>query len=394
MDYSTVVLILWVSYFLVITIVAGRPLRRRPLPAVASDAPQICVLLPVRGLSASNETFVDRLMAQDYPRFRVLLLVESDDDPASQLMARPGMAERSALVVAGLATCGAQKMTNLLAGIDRLRPEDEIVVFCDADSLVPPDWLTRLTDPIRRGEVEVATTFRLLLPRRPRLGSCTYAAADVALSLAPRRKRPLLCWGGSTAVLASRLPALELRRRWQAVYNDDLVLSEGVAAAGLKGCVLPDLRLPTLIDFSLPAALRFERRQLLNFRLYFPIASLLISAAFVLPLVFWISATVKWASGVALAPYAMGAVFLLDGLRAWLRLRTIRANSGPELARHWRCAALLAWLLPLPLALLRLYAAIAAWRVREVEWAGITYDVRKPRDVRILARKPPAAYGD
>jgi len=388
-DHDEIVLILWIGYFLIATLLVPLPRRPRRSPPPGNGAPGLCVLLPVRGLSEANERLVDRLLAQDYPTFRVLLLVESADDPGALLMQRPGMAARAQLVIGGLATLGAQKLTSLLAGLAMLTAEDRIVVFCDADSLPPADWLTRLTAPLRSGEAEVATTFRLLLPRRPRLGSCAYAAADVALALAPRERRRVLCWGGSTAVLAARIPDLELPRRWRSVYNDDLVLSEGVAAAGLRGKVLLDLMLPSLIDVSLPAALRFERRQFLILRLYAPTQALLVALGFVLPLVFWVSATVKLLDGVALAPYAMATVFALDGLRAWRRSSAVCAIVGPELARRWRCAALLAWLLPAPLALMRLIGVLRAYALREVTWAGIRYRLHSPRDVRVVSRAPP-----
>jgi len=389
LDYDSIVLSLWVAYFLLVTLLVARPRPQVVPPPAAGDAPALAVLVPVRGYGPNAERFVDLLMAQDYPNFRVLLLVESATDPATRLMRRHGMAERASLVVGSETAVGAQKVANLLTGLAALRPSDRIVVFCDADSIPTLNWLTRLTQPLREGTAEVTTTFRLLIPKRPRWGSCNYAASDVAMALSPRPPQ-LHCWGGATAVLADRLPRLELPRRWRGVSTDDSVLSEGVKAAKLKGKVLQDLLMPSEIDFSASEARRFARRQLLIFTLYIPVSAVCFAAIGALPTLFWISAAIKLSNGAWLAPYAMAAVFSLDGLRAWLRWDAVRRVAGADAARRWRCAALIGWLLAAPRGIAYITTAIAAFSMREVTWAGIRYRIHGPRDVRVIARTPPS----
>lgn len=388
-SYDTFALLAWIAYFLFSTLGTARPrLVRRPPPA-PGEAPRIAVLVPVRGIGPATRRFFELLMAQDYPHFRVLLLVESADDPAAELMAVPGMAARAGLVVAGEATDSSQKVANLLAGLRALEPGDEIVVLCDADTILPPDWLTRLTQPLRDGEVEVTTGFRLLLPTRPTLGACLYAHTDVALALSRRPPFSLYCWGGSTAFRAASLPRLDLETAWRGAYSDDLAFSEAARKARLKGRVIRDLLLPTDFDQGSWSATDFGRRQFLVLRLHMPLVALGAALVPALPFIFWLTAIIRAAGGSTLALYAMGIVFTLDLLRAWLRYDAVRRIAGPEGARRYRCAAIAGWALAPLYGPLSLLSAISVYLMHRVTWAGIRYELRGPRQVRVLERRPP-----
>lgn len=387
--YETVALSFWIVYFGISALAMARPRPHVVPPPPAAEAPLLAVLLPVRGISESSQRFVRLLMAQDYPNFRVLLLVESEQDPATALMQVPGMERRASLVIAGEATIGSQKVHNLLAGLERLTPDDRVVVFCDADSILPANWLTQLTQPLRSGKAEVATTFRMLIPKRRQLSLCLYAYADVTVALAPRPPRTLYCWGGSTAILADRLPRLDLPRRWRGVYSDDLAFSEAVKAERLKGVLLTDLLLPSDLDHSPREIKAFGKRQFFILTLHMPLTAFGAALVPLLPLVFWTSATVRAINGSTYALYVMGIVFVLDALRAWRRWDGVRRIAGPEAAKRFRCAALAGWSLALVFGPPAFISALGAYFRREVVWAGIRYRVRGKRDVRVIERAPP-----
>lgn len=388
-SYENIAPLLWVAYFLISALGTARPRRIVVPPPPAAGAPRIVVLVPVRGIGPATRRFFELLMAQDYPNFRVLLLVESAADPAVELLRVPGMERRARLVVAGEATASSQKVHNLLAGVEGIEPEDRVVVLCDADSILPANWLTQLTQPLRDGEAEVTTTFRMLIPRRRQLSLCLYAYADVSLALSARPPFTFYCWGGSTAVLADRLPRLDLPRFWQGAYSDDLAFSEAVRKARLKGKLMRHLLLPSDFDMSAAAVARFSRRQFFVLTQHMPLIALGAGLVPALPFLFWTSAIVRTVEGSVVAPYAMVAVFLLDALRAWLRYDGVRRVAGEEAARRFRCAALAGWALSVPLGPVAIVSVLRTFLMREVTWAGIRYRLRGPRKVEVLEREPP-----
>src|SRR6266851_6673703 len=146
-----------------------RALHRRTSPSAEA---RICVIIPVRGVSVHLPSLCEALSAQHYPRWRVVFAVESAADPAyaalaELLAATNGLAAE--IVVAGPATDTGQKVHNQLAALSRLRADDEVVVFADADIVPPADWLTRLAHPLRDPDTAVVAGYRWLpLQRRGR----------------------------------------------------------------------------------------------------------------------------------------------------------------------------------------------------------------------------------
>ena len=61
---------------------------RRSDGQVVRFTPPAAVIVPVKGLDLRFSDHLEALLAQDYPTYRVLLVVESRDDPAYPVIAR------------------------------------------------------------------------------------------------------------------------------------------------------------------------------------------------------------------------------------------------------------------------------------------------------------------
>src|SRR5262245_55657376 len=116
-------------------------------PVVLPRTPRVAIVLPLRGAPPGLAALWAALRAQDYTNWRIIFAVESTADPAHDAL-RALVGGEGEVVVAGAAIDTGQKVHNQLAAIRRLRADDEIVVFADADIRPRADWLARLVMPL------------------------------------------------------------------------------------------------------------------------------------------------------------------------------------------------------------------------------------------------------
>src|SRR2546423_5222076 len=142
----------------------GRPLGEHACPPVA-------IVVAVKGHDIEFDGFLETIFAQDYPVYRVIFGVETADDEAVPAIeayraAHPGRVE---VVVAGKAHNESQKITNVRAALPSLTPQDEVLVFLDADIWAEPDFLRRLVGPLMRGEADAVTAYPWVVPHDRRV---------------------------------------------------------------------------------------------------------------------------------------------------------------------------------------------------------------------------------
>ena len=360
-----------------------------PLPP-ATTAPAAAVLVAIKGTTANTAAFLERLCRQDYGAYRIILAVESAADPAMALIraaqrthaARPDMA----VVIAGLATQRAQKVHNLLAALGALRPEDQVVVFADADALMPSTWLTDLVRPIATGGASASTGYRWPLPADRRLATLTGAAADLSITTSARSRRWNVCWGGSCAVGREALDRLQLPAVWDRAASDDVTLT-GALRAGHYVINAPlRVLVPSPVAHSWRGLFSFARRQYLMVRTYAPRHWLFAGWCLFVP-----------AAGACIA--LAGAVYgrvpeltLLLVILALLQVRThIRGRIAAALLPDEAQAAALATLRFARVAwpfvhAVNLLAYLSSCLGNEFAWAGIRYRLHG-RAVTVTARR-------
>jgi len=370
--------------------VAGTALRVRvpdPVP-VSESGPAVAVLVACKGDTPHARRFFEHLMAQRYRPFRVILAVESESDTALGLLQLPGMAERTEAVVAGPALAGSQKVANVIAGLDRLRPEDAILVQADSDHEPPPDWLGRLVAVLQEEGATVVSGYRLLVPARPSLGACLTAALDNAIASAPRPPFHALCWGGCTAARRETFERLGYREALERSFNDDMLLSRLLQQARVRIAQPRDLLLPMAAEHDLRRMANFVPRQYMQVRWYAPANRWFALFLLPVPLLGWagtIGATVAdrdwgWAA------LAVGVAAALA--KAFLRRLLVRRIAGAEALRRWRCVFWLTALAAPLLALLHCVLGYVGLFKRQVVWAGTRYRIDGPKDVAVLERRP------
>jgi hypothetical protein len=388
-ESMTVFLILWlaaqaVSVLAVLVFCAS--LGRAPRLA---RVPRVAVLVAVKGHNVQLDPFLRSLFDQDYLDYRVIFAVESADDPAAAAIApwRQRLGARVELVVAGLSVDEGQKTTNLLAAVSRLTAEDEVIVFADADIVAERDWLSQLVAPLTREEADLVSGFTWVVVADHRPATFLLASIGSALSTFPRLPFLNAAWGGSTALTRQTFENLGVAAAWRGTLSDDLQLTAIAQRARCRIAAPPDVLPRTLGDTAgFDAVMVQARRWYMLARVYLPATYLLLLLGATFIASGWVVALAGAVGGNFLALKAFAGALVCAVLRD--------VGRAILVTRLWGRAGLrenLAFLLvePLIAPIASVANAAFAWSalaMRRTTWAGITYELRGPQKVKVLAR--------
>lgn len=381
-------------------IVLIRQLRRlyyspRKVWPANQPLPTTSVVLSLRGNDPYLTTCLHNLMGQDYPNFDVRVVVDSKTDPAwTAIQAVQDDANRHLLTVSvlqhGESFCSL-KNSAILQAIGDLSDDCEIVVFVDADAITHPTWLQELVAPLSDAEVACTTGVRWFAPRcgtfpdRLRCYWNLVAAAMIYQTQIP--------WGGSMAVRRTVLDS-GLSQAWSRMFCEDAFTIAHLRRRGLKLVCVPQATIVNEESTTLRGCLTFVSRQTLIFRLYhrawwavaagvgvgamlrysqihFAVQSLLGGE--------WLSLLLL----VVVDPVILFAT-LLEAGRLDKAVRNVVQGTGREMASNpipdcacYFCGELL-------VVMSTLYALCA----RHVKWRGITYRIKGPTEITMLAYTP------
>jgi Glycosyl transferase family 21 len=364
------------------TVKLGRPERLAASPPVA-------VMVAVKGHEHELDGFLTSLFAQDYPAYRVIFAVEAASDaavPAIEVF-RTRFPDRVSLVVAGLGRDEGQKSTNLRAAAAQLTAADEIVVLADADIWPEPDWLTRLIAPLVRKEADVVSGFSWLIVKDRKLSTFVLASMAASVATLPRYSFFNACWGGSTALTRERFAALGFPDAWRGTLSDDLQLTNAVQHAGLTIAAPREILLRTpLLTRGFADIAAGTRRWYMLVRMHMPAAYFITVAAMSFVAAGWLFTLVGAVVDNVDAENILVAALALSIFRS--------AGRAMLVARLWGSAGIdenRAFLLADPFVTPLAACANAAFgwsalTTRQTTWAGITYEMRGPQQVRIVAR--------
>lgn len=213
----------------------------RPISIVGGTYPGVAVILPVKGVDDDTHANIQALLDQDYPEYRLIFTVESDEDPVVSLLEKMATEDsRIEIVIAGLATNRGQKVHNQLAAVEHTTEHDEVLAFMDADARPNPNWLRALAAPLTRKDIGATTGYRYYVPVTDHTANKIVSVlnAQVAALLGPYRRT--LAWGGSMAIRRRDFYGFSLHTQWQHALSDDYVLSH---------CVKHERRGPAKIHF-------------------------------------------------------------------------------------------------------------------------------------------------
>jgi hypothetical protein len=370
---------------------------RMLIPTDLPDA-RATLILPATGRLQGLADLFEDLRNQTLRPARLIVAVESYDDPAYARVATlapdyPDLAIE--LVVAGVSGERAQKCTNILAGLARLRADDAYVVLFDADIRPQPWWLSGLVGPLVAGRADIVNGYRWQVPQHISFATVVVAAIDRGAAVLLRLGGIAAIWGGSMAFTREALAALDLPALLARAATEDGVIGLKVDALGLRLMVRRGLRLPTPLGGTALAAWRFARRQYQLLRIYRPGAWLLVcgvcTADLLARIILVLAAFTVDGAGERIAIAALILAGFLGSVTVELRSSIGRRlgsadPAGLRLANH-----LLVWSF-LPAIMLHVSAIVAGWIYSPIVWAHVRYRIDRQGRVVSAVRLPhPAA---
>ncbi len=381
----------------------------RPLDG---PTPFASVLLPCKGLDPELPATLAAVQVLDYPHYEIICAVESDTDPAYDLIQRTIEHSRAAqtsdaanaftprpphpslrCVIAGCSTAMVQKIANHLAAIEAADPRSEAFAFLDSDSVPHRQWLRAMTAPLADPEIGAVTGFRWYVPDGTLLGLVRCVWNALAINLLVIARRTNFVWGGSVAMRRETFEKLRIAERWRNVLSEDFEITRAVREAGQRLYFTPRVLIPNHDHSGWGRFWRFARRQLIITRVCAP--------------PFWISATINntlfvigfWSMVVfaiywmVLGPRSLGllafslalVIYLLAMTKGAIRHRAVRRMlPDPALHRGVWAMELFGGVL---LALFNVPLLLAAGVSSRFWWRDVHYDMRSVDDVRILNRR-------
>jgi Glycosyl transferase family 21 len=370
---------------------------KEPADTEGDDWPRAAVVLSVRGADPSLVECLRMLMQQDYVDYEIHLVIDSEHDPAWEML-RPLLAEDGAervfvrLLRTKHETCSL-KVSALAQAIGTLDESIGVVALIDADVIPYVGWLRDLVRPLRDPRVGASTGVRWYLPDNAALGSmvrCLWNAAASSQMFAFR-----IPWGGSLAFQADLFRDTELLDQWKRSFCEDTVSYGVLRRLGLGVRLVPAATMVNAEYIGLKDCFSFIRRQLLTVRLHHPhwpwVRAIGVGSGVTTLLLLCVLAAAMVQGDWLCAGFMAGvlAVFtgFLCGAMAWVNasLRTMARKRGEALP----CTS---WMLVLAGPLAQAYylaALVSVSFLRSVNWRGITYELYGPKTrVRLTKYKP------
>lgn len=361
------------------------------------DFPRVMVVMAIRGRDPHLEECLSSLLNQNYPNYRVHLIVDNPKDPAWGVV-QAILKENSHRPVQVEAlenpekTCSL-KCSALLQATAKLDPDCEVVAFLDSDVIPDAEWLKKLVTPLADKKIGAAVGIRWFLPSPSSRGSLARFILNAhAVILMFIWKIP---WGGSMAMRSSLLKSPSLRNMWAKSASDDVPLANLLKTLKIELKILPNLVLGDQSTCTLKQCSDFYARQYLWVRLYHPtgwwlglifILGHLFLQCLCLGLGFFALFQGRWETalllGAALATTQILSAVFCHRLDLQNRSSLGKAALSPGLS-FWTIFKVL------PIAIFVSLKAIArAFRIRRVEWRGVHYEIKGPWYIRLVQYDP------
>jgi ceramide glucosyltransferase len=361
---------------------------------LSSFTPFVSIIAPCRGLDEDLEINLNALFQQNFLRYEVIFVVDSETDESVEIIekvSRKGAENAEAkLVVAGKAENESQKVHNLREAVLHVADESKVFVFVDSDARPSENWLRNLVAPLQNEKIGTATGYRWFISKKISFASEMRSVwnASIASALGANLKSNF-CWGGSMAMRRETFDKLEMREKWRGTLSDDFVVTRTIKAANLQIYFVPQALAVSIENCSLRECLEFTTRQMKITRVYAQnlwIQSFIGAGLFNFVWIWGIFNLVFCTANSLAFLFSLTALLLISVFsigKSWLRLNAVKLilkNYQSELNKQFWTQNTL-WIFS---PALFFYNAFCALISRRIWWRGIKYRLVSSSKTEIL----------
>ncbi|QDU18016.1 N-glycosyltransferase [Gimesia maris] len=358
--------------------------------------PVATVILPLRGNDPFLVHCLDGLLNQDYPDYRVKIVVDHVSDPAlgfvrQYLRKHPHPNCEVSIRHQQAFNCGLKNAT-LIQAIQSVSADVEVVAWLDADVLPHRRWLRDLVAPLREAEVGIASGIRWYAPQSTNAGTLVRHAWNAAAVL--QMLSMDIAWGGSIALSRSVFQDPRFSNTLSKMMWEDTGLKSIADQLNQKLVFSPTATMINAESIALDSSLRFITRQMVNARFYHShfwfIATLGFVSALAQTVLVGLGLLFLYQGQQLAAGLAMGVLAFAGGsvafsiYRVGSHIEQLVRSRGGEFRRHPLKTVGYLWLMPY----LFCGCLIAAIRTRTINWRGVIYYVPAPFEVYINHYEP------
>jgi cellulose synthase/poly-beta-1,6-N-acetylglucosamine synthase-like glycosyltransferase len=266
-------LLSWLLIQFCLTLVFIWYLRSYQSIAVADEQlPKTAVILCLRGADPFLPNCVRSLLRQNYPKYDLKIVVDSQEDPAfkiaTEAIAEIGASNAQITTLKAVRKNCSLKCSSLLQAISELDDSYQVLALVDADIVPHPNFLRELVTPLIDGKVGVTTGNRWYVPTGNYWGSLVRYAGNI--SSVVQMFLFGVPWGGTLAIKTEVLHRTELLNKWEQAFTNDMLIPKFLKQHGLKVKFVPSLLMVNREECELPRLLDHLKRLLLCARLYHP----------------------------------------------------------------------------------------------------------------------------
>ena len=364
------------------------------------ELPHAAMILCLRGPDPFLAETLRAAAAQEYPHYRLFVIIDHPDDPAwntvAETLGDPGPEHVTLVALENRRETCSLKCSSLVQVIESLDSSYEIVALLDADTVPHRSWLAELAGPLADPAVGATTGNRWYAPRQPSWGALVRYLWNAAAVV------QMYCygipWGGTLAVKLRELRQSGLLDRWAHGFCEDTMLFAELKQRGQRIVFVPSLIMLNRESCHVSGFFNWVRRQLLTARLYHPGWPAVVLHGLLTTLVLFagllgFAASVFWGTSTETTWLATGLLVYLTvmhGMLVFLERRVHAVFAARSVTTSWITTRTWLWMiLAIPLTQF-LYAAalLSVLFVRRIHWRGITYQIDGPRDIRMIEYRP------
>ena len=362
------------------------------------ELPKVAIALCLRGADPFLSNCLQALLNQNYPQYELNIVVDSKSDPAWNIVTQIQNKTEVPVNISPLKirreTCSL-KCSALIQAVNELDSDCEIIALVDADTVPHPNWLRELVNPLKNPKVGLTTGNRWYVPGKQWGTVCRYLWNVAAVGQMHLYRIP---WGGSLAIRTELVHQGQLLKRWEQAFCEDTMLHRVLQEQGLRIESVASLMMVNREECTLLSFRRWVSRQLLNAKLYHPGWNAILiygTITCLIPTIVSLLGTIalftgQWTFAVLLNSVLYAYfILLLILINLWQRAVRQKLMLRYELLPTFSLKTLLKLTIAIPMA--QLACAIALWQAvltKQVEWRGITYQVKGPWDIKLIEYLP------